>query len=118
MLTRILATALASAAGSVAMGQTLWWTQRVSDVSSFHNAEVALGVNRLGTDVMVAWIHFYYDPMSYIDYDIWYNVSVNGETFGQAARIPRDTQHEFGTLDGSDPMVAFSRYCQELWMTA
>jgi hypothetical protein len=110
MRTNAVVAALVAAMAGTALAQTgASWRQRVHPApgdapEGYHNCEVALGVNREGTDVMVAWIHLRNYDNEYTQ-TVWYNVATDGETFTQtyAGAIPG------ASAQGTDPMVAFSR---------
>jgi hypothetical protein len=112
---------LSLAIAGAAQAQQLSWTQRLDTPTSlpYHNREVAIGVNRQGSDVIVAWIHDLFDEQTNAyDSEVWYSVSTNGTTFTAAAPIPLPEAHVPGTAQGGDPMVAFSRSSGEGWVGA
>jgi hypothetical protein len=93
MLTKFIVAAVGLACAQASQAQAVRWTQRMHALSPYSNGEIALAVNRVGSDVMLAWMHYYVNPFTgQPDYDIWHNVSTNGDTFGPGARLPRTTE--------------------------
>jgi hypothetical protein len=106
MRTKVLAAMGTLALSGASLGQTVLWVQRVHGDTGQNNAEVALGVNRAGSDVTVAWID-YFNPGNLYHPHVHYNIAADGEHFN-----PSDATHlpiSGSTLDSADPTVAYFR---------
>jgi hypothetical protein len=102
--------AFAAATPAFAQMQLPGWPKRVDGQEENHRAEVALAVNRAGTDVMVAWMH-YHTLGSQAHVHVHYNVAVNGSTFRtDPGIIPYPSPlPPGGSIRGGDPVVAFGK---------
>jgi hypothetical protein len=90
----------------VAAGQTVQWVQLVHTDTGRNNGEVAVGVNRAGTDVTVAWIEFFDPGNGHGNPHVRYNISSDGEHFTSSAAAALPTGSSLST---SDPTVAYFR---------